>query len=319
MQTDLGDMGCILRRTGWVAVLLVVACERPAPARSNDTAVPTAPPPETAVALPTPPVPAWDTAAGPVFFVVGPNAQQAAVIVPGIDTAASLDTVTFDVARYRSMPLDLFAAGRRLGAAAVGATVTLDVPEDCSAWPMVRLNGLADSSSTGWTIAFRSDRFEALGVDSLVLLPRADSLRIVTDLARVASAAPGDTVQAMRGIPFVVRRAYRATLPGGIGAVIAEVGRSLNQEANPLQEHLLMIAERDSTSRSYRLAYLERSAGGEEMLESSELLLIGVPRGREQPMILLARYLGDGVVYSMLERAAAGTWRLRWSSPYAGC
>lgn len=313
-------MEYILRRTGWVAALLVVACERPAPARSNDTAVPTAPPPETLAALPVPVQPAWDSAAGPVFFVVGPNAQQAAVIVPGIDTAASLDTVTFDVARYRSMPLDLFGGGRRIGAAAVGATVALDVPEDCSAWPLVRLSGLADSASSGWTVAFRSDRFQPLSLDSLVMLPRADSLRLVTELARVASAAPGDTVQAMRGIPFVVRRAYRATLPGGIGAVIAEVGRALNQEANPIQEHLLVIAERDSSAaKGYRLAYLERSAGGEEMLESSELLLLGVPRGREQPMVLLARYLGDGVVYSMLERAAGGTWRLRWSSPYAGC
>lgn len=320
MQTDLGAMG-ILRRTGWLAVLLVVACERPAPARSNDTAVPTAPPPETAVALPTPSVPAWDSAAGPVFLVVGANAQQAAVIVPGVDTAASLDTVTFDLARYRSMSLDLFSGGRRLGAANVGANVALDVPEDCSAWPVVRLNGVAaDSSSTSWQIAFASDRFQVLAIDSLSTFPRTDSLRLVNELARVASAAPGDTVQAMRGIPFVVRRAYRAMLPGGIGAVIAEVGRALNQEANPIQEHLLIIAERDSSAKEYRLAYLERSSGGEEMLESSELLLIGVPRGRAQPMVLLARYLGDGVVYSMLDRTAPdGKWRLRWSSPYAGC
>jgi hypothetical protein len=309
----------IMRRTGWVAVLLVVACERPAPVPSNDTAVPTVPPPETAAALPVPPVPAWDTAAGPVFFVVGPNAQQAAVIVPGIDTAASLDTVTFDVARYRSMQLDLFSAGRRLGAAAVGTTVTLDVPEDCSAWPMVRLTGLADSTGNGWTVALRADRFHQLGVDSLPTLPRADSARLVSELARVVSAAPGDTVQAMRGIPFVVRRAYRSTLSGGIGVVIAEVGRSLNQEANPIQEHILLIAERDTLAKGYRLAYVERSAGGEEMLESSELLLLGTLRGREQPMVLLARYLGDGVVYSMLERAPDGMWRLRWTSPYAGC
>lgn len=313
-------MGCILRRTGLVAVLLVVACERPAPARSNDTAVPTAPPPETAVALPVPSLPAWDSAAGPVFFVVGPNSQQAAVIVPAIDTAASLDTVTFDLAPYRAMSLDLFAGGRRLGPATVGATITLDVPEDCSAWPLVRVNGFADSASNTWAVAFRSDHFEPLAVDSLVTLPRADSLRLVTELARVASAAPGDTVQAMRGIPFVVRRAYRATLPGNVAAVIAEIGRSLNQEANPMQEHLLVIAERDSaTAKGYRLAYLERSAGGEEMLESSELLLLGVPRGREYPMMLLARYLGDGVVYSMVDRTPDGTWRLRWSSPYAGC
>jgi hypothetical protein len=301
-------------------MLLVAACERPAPARSNDTAAPTAPPPETAAALPVPPVSAWDSAAGPVFFVMSANAQQAAVIVPDVDTAASLDTVTFDVSRYRAMSLDLFSGGRRQATATVGTNIALEVPEDCSAWPVVRLSGApADSVSGAWQIAFAADRFQALELDSLSMFQRADSLKLVTELARVASGAPGDTVAALRGIPFVVRRAYRATLPGQVGVVIAEVGRGLNQEANPIQEHLLVIAERDSIAREYRLAYLERAAGGEEMLESSELLLIGIPRGREQPVVLLARYLGDGVVYSMLERNAEGKWRLRWSSPYAGC
>jgi hypothetical protein len=255
-----------------------------------------------------------------VFFVMSANAQQAAVIVPDVDTAASLDTVTFDVSRYRAMSLDLFSGGRRQATATVGTNIALEVPEDCSAWPVVRLSGApADSVSGAWQIAFAADRFQALELDSLSMFQRADSLKLVTELARVASGAPGDTVAALRGIPFVVRRAYRATLPGQVGVVIAEVGRGLNQEANPIQEHLLVIAERDSIAREYRLAYLERAAGGEEMLESSELLLIGIPRGREQPVVLLARYLGDGVVYSMLERNAEGKWRLRWSSPYAGC
>lgn len=307
------------RGIGWVVLLVTGACDRPPPARSNDTVVPVTSLPETVVMAPVPVAPAWDTAAGQVFLVAGPNAEQATVIVPAIDTGASLDTVRFDVSRYRSMPLDLFVAGRRVGAGTVGARVNLDAPEDCSAWPMVRITGASDTSGA-WTVAFRADLFHPLGVDSIANLPRPDSLRLVSAITRVAATVPGDTVDALRGIPFVVRRAVRATLATGSVLVVAEVERALNQEANPVQEHMLLLAERDSAgAKGYRRGYFERTTGGEESLESSELLLLGTPRNRTQPVLLLARYLGDGVVYSLLERSAAGTWRLRWSSPYAGC
>ncbi|MCC6318163.1 MAG: hypothetical protein IT361_10780 [Gemmatimonadaceae bacterium] len=310
-------MRLALRRSWWLMAVAGIACERQAPARSNDTTSLTTPPPDSVVTVIDVPAAAWDSAAGPIFLVIGANPQQAAVIVPGLDTTASLDTVDFKVDAYRAMPVELFANGRRLGTASLGPAISIDVPEDCSAWPVV---GLTGTDTSTWTVAFRTDRFQPLTIDSLPELTRADSLKQVMELARVASAAPGDTVEALKGLPFVVKRAYSTRLPNGIPMVIAEVSRALNQEANPIQEHLLLIAERDTTrARDLRLAYLERSAGGEETLESSELLLAGVPRGRTEPVVLLARYVGDGVVYALLERQPEGRWRLRWSSPYAGC
>jgi hypothetical protein len=102
--------------------------------------------------------------------------------------------------------------------------------------------------------------------------------------------------------------------------MIAEVWRTLNQEANPKQEHLLLITERDTASRARMdIAYTERAAGGEETLESSEVLAIARFSPTRDVSILLARYVGDGVVYALLERTGSRRWRLRWTSPYVGC
>lgn len=307
---------------GWLwVVLLATACERPAPARSNDTAYSPLTLPSSTVTRQDLVQASWDSAAGPIFLVVGANAQQAAVIVPAVDSGASLDTVSFRAEHWQSLEFDLLAAGRSLGVAAIGGAIALDVPDDCSAWPVVRLRGTGDTVTTRvWSVAFGRHRFAPLAVDSLNGLARADSLRLTVAVARLASGAPGDTVDALRGIPFVVKRAYLSTLPNRVGIVIAEVERSLNQEASPVHEHLFLIAERDSTvDAGYHLAYGERTSGREEMLEATELLALGTSRGRTQPVLLVARYLGDGVVYSLIERTDARRWRLRWSSPYAGC
>ena len=55
------------------------------------------------------------------------------------------------------------------------------------------------------------------------------------------------------------------------------------------------------------------------MIESSELLAIARFAPTRDVEVLLARYVGDGVVYALLERAGARRWRLRWTSPYVGC
>ena len=137
---------------------------------------------------------------------------------------------------------------------------------------------------------------------------------------RVASSAPGDTVAELKGLPYQVRRAYRFSIAPGTEGILAEVLRTLNQEASPKQEHLLVIAERDSTSGGHFVsAFSERTNGGEEMLETSELLTVARIGASGRITAVIARYMGDGVVYSLLERTGSRRWRLRWTSPYAGC
>jgi hypothetical protein len=307
-----------LRVSGLVLALVIsAACERTGPERSNDTAVLATPPPVTpsdsTLVLASP----WDSAAGAAFLVAGPATGEAAVVLPLIDADADLDTAHFDIGVARGRIYDLFAGGRRVGSGRAGRAVTTDVPDDCSAWPHIALT--TDSQAVGWTVALEQGRFTAVTPDSIAAMPRADSTRLVMELARIASAAPGDTVEALRGIPYVVRRGYRFTVPGAPPMIFAEISRSLPQEAYPAQEVMLLVVEQDSLTLRYRLAYMERASGTEETLESTELLLVGQVTGRNQPVILLARDSGDGVTYSLLEREGPRQWHVRWNSPYAGC
>lgn len=300
-----------------LALLMSAACERAGPERSNDTAVIVTPPPETpsdsALVLASP----WDSAAGSAFLVVGPSSGEAAVVFPYMDADAGLDTAHFDLGLAQGRVYDLFAAGRRVGSGQPGRAIRTDVPDDCSAWPHVSVT--TDSQAVGWTVALERGRFVAAAADSIAAMPRPDSTRLVMELARIASGAPGDTVEALRGLPYVVRHGYRFAMPGAPPIILAEISRSLPQEASPVQELMLLIVEQDSLTSRYRLAYVERAYGTEETVESTELLVAGQVTGRSEPVILLARDSGDGVTYSMLEREGPRQWRVRWNSPYAGC
>lgn len=309
-----------LRSQGLVlALVLSAACERAGPERSNDTAVVVSPPPvevpDSGVATTTP----WDTSAGPVFLVVGARPDEAVVVVPWLSSDADLDTTRIDLTPARASAYDLFVGGRRAGVARLGSALSSDAPDDCTAWPRVRLGAMPDSQAAGWTIAIAQGRFVPVIADSISGLSRADSARLVRELARIASAAPGDTVEALQGTAYVVRRGYQFTVPGLPPTLLAEITRSLNQEANPAQEHMLLVVERDTLTSQYRMAYVERTSGTEETLESTELLVAGSIAARAQPTILLARYAGDGVIFSLLERSSERKWTLRWTSPYAGC
>jgi hypothetical protein len=106
----------------------------------------------------------------------------------------------------------------------------------------------------------------------------------------------------------------------GVQALAAQVIRRVNQEASPLEEQTLLIAERDSatTSGSYRLAYAERSFGTEEEVSSSEVVA-AVRIAGSVPFVVVARDGSDGLSYSLIERTAPRQWRVRWTSGLAKC
>ena len=298
-----------------------VACEKPAPLRRNDTVPPAPPPPLVAGQVTRAADSPWDSSAGPVFLTIGPSASVGSVVFPAIAADTEVRVSALDVSPYKRVTFDLIGNGRVVGTAAFSSLVPPDIPEDCSAWPLMQLSGLgADATSRVWTIAFEVGRVLPISFDSIAGMTSSDSSRLAIDLARAASGVPGDTVAELRGLPYQVRRAYRFDIAPGVEGVLAEVQRVLNQEANPMEEHLLLVAERDSASRGrLAVAYYERTAGSEEILESSEILaLIRFTAGGDL-VAFVARYVGDGVIYSMLQRTGSRRWRLQWSSPYTGC
>jgi hypothetical protein len=308
-----------------IVLALVAACERttPAPGR-KDTAVTVVPPPETTIVA-APEVSTWDSTAGPALFVAGSTPAEALVIAPRYtDTTATtaLDSARVDLAPLRGIRLDLFNGGKRVGIARIASTTGSARTDSCRTWPAARLDVAADDSAatSEWNVAFEAGHAAEMTLDSIAGLPSADSATFAADIARIASALPGDTSAAFRGLPFVVNKAWRARMPNGRLLLAAIVVRNVNQEANPRQERILLVAERDSAAPRGRYAtqYSERVTGLEETLETTDLvamLLLGTDR---RPTLIIARDTGSGSSYALIERIA-GQWQRRWASAYAGC
>src|SRR5262245_4101011 len=233
-------------RKSLVPLFLVVgiACERSTPvAGRKDTVVPSVPLPESSVVV-KPDASPWDSSAGPALFVAGPTPAEAFLIAPQYTHTAALDSIRPDSALIRSLQIDLFGSGKKIGTARIRSMVASTRTDSCRTWPIVRLEfASADTGSAQpWNVAFESGHAFGPVIDSIEGLPTADSAKLAADIARIASALPGDTSAVFRGLPFVVNKAWRARLTNGQTLLAAVVVRNVNQEANPRQERILLIA-----------------------------------------------------------------------------
>jgi len=305
-----------------LSLLVAVACtgdQQPA-ARGDSATVP--PPPTDSAAAPVaaPAALGWsDTAAGPALFVPGQNAGVAQLVFPSFTDSTLTDTSHFDLTGVRGARVDFFTRAGAAGTAAVAADATSPSrEEECTSWPTARL---ASGAPAAWAVGFSAGHATPIPLDSIEALSRADSARLVADVARLASALPNDTAPAFRGLPFTVRSVRRFSPAPGVQALVADVRRKVNQEANPREEHILLIAERDSAQASspWTPAYSERVADNEETIESSDVLAAVALGPARTPSLVIGREYNEGFAYALLERAAAKRWRLRWSSAYAGC
>jgi hypothetical protein len=303
-------------------IIQALACERSAPiAGRKDTVVPVVPPPESTVVV-KPVVSAWDSSAGPALFVVGATSQDAHVIASQYTDTASLDSIPFESRSFQSLRVDLFGNGKRLTTARISAVLGPSRTDSCRTWPNARLEITPNDTAAarGWTVAFEAGHAVAVPIDSIEALSTADSARLAADVARLASALPGDTSAVFRGLPFVVNKAWRTRIPSGQFVLTAIVVRNVNQEANPRQERILLIAERDSSNVAARFTpvYTERTVGLEETLETSDPIAFLLVGSDSHPTVIVARDAGKGLSYTIIERIA-GRWRRGWASAYAGC
>jgi hypothetical protein len=265
----------------------------------------------------------WDDAtAGAVLVVDGSNASEAAIIFPHYTDSTLADVSKLDTAVVRRAHVDLFSRAGPAGQADVSPTSAGSLGGDCTAWPTAHVRSLdrgADGVPAAWTVGFLAGNAVAIAMDSMQTLAPVDSARRAAEIARVASSLPNDTSAAVRGLPFVVRSAGRLILDVGDTAIVAEVVRQLNQEANPQEEHIFLIAERDSVTGKWVPAYSERVSGAEDDVESAEVLAAVRLGPRRVPTIVVSRDYGDGGAYTLIERVGPATWRVRWNSAYTGC
>ena len=240
-------IGCVLISA------LMSACERKTGAKPPETAavapetIPAAPPAKPVVRVST-----WDTTAGPVMFVRGNSPAEAYVVFPAISDSTPSAEVHFDSAVSRNAAVDLFQRAGTSGVARVGALGGGEWDANqCIEWPAAKVQPAASADGgSGWTVGFLKGHARALPLDTVESMAHADSARLVADITRLVSTVPNDTARTFRGIPYSVRTAYRFTPVPGVEAVVADVVRTLNQEANPLEEHTLVVGERPAGSNA---------------------------------------------------------------------
>ncbi len=281
------------------------------PPRKDTT--PSLPSPEVSVRLPSPSRWHWDAGVGDLFAVPGPNPGTARVVRPSWSEPQTLDSLTLDAWTTGSPSLDLLA-----GSIVVGAASFADVRVDsaCVGWPV---GTLVPPPQGAWRIAFEGGRVSSLALDSLPAVPAADSAAIITRIARAASRLSGDTAAAFRGRPFIVRQAIRFSLPGGPSATVAEVVRMVSQEANPLQEQIVLIIESREDGTDPVVGFHARSIGLEENLTSVEVVAALRVSASGKVGLVLRREGDAGFFLQWLERRGPGDWVLTWQSALDGC
>lgn len=187
------------------------------------------------------------------------------------------------------------------------ATLAVSDSQVCGEAPFVRMQ---DSLESTWSLGVRGSAITPVRMDSIETLSRADSTRLVVELARLASTIPMQNDSRFKGLPFVVSAARRFE-SGGRRIVVAQLVRRVPHEAAPVEEHTFLVAERDSSSSAYAMAFQLRSEGTEDTAEQFEVL--AVVRGRRDVWLLLSSDNTARTTYQAFERVGPGAWRSRWS------
>jgi len=256
----------------------------------------------------------WNADAGPLMIVSSGNGNDTiGVVLPDAtdSTIQSLRTVAPPIA---GLTFDLFGrSGRAASAVAVALIPQVDTASECYAWPIARLR----SAHGSWQVGFVSGRVQPIQIDSIEAMPAADSSALAVSLAQTAATLPVATDPNFRGLPFRVRSAYEFVLDT-VDVVIADVVRTVNEEANPRVEHLLIIGERPRrTSGRFDVSYYSRNAGAEESTQATEVL--AVVRIAKRPTVVVNVEYDEGGKLGFIERTATGEWRATWRSAYTDC
>src|SRR5688500_17117864 len=297
-------------------VLLITgnACKDDKAAPPDSTAAATEAAPPAAAAIPNT---GWDAAiSGPAMFLsVADNSAAAFVVLPFL-TDSTIEPSMLAIDSLADTPVELFSRRGLSGSTAIVVARDSARNEGCLSWPVARL---AEIPPEQWKVGFVRGAVAALPLDSLEVMRNADSAAVTTELARLSSALAEGDDPAFRGLPFSVRKAYRFGT-GDMAVLAGDVVRKINEEANPREEHLLVIAERPASSTGpYSAVFHTRVAGAEDAVRTNEILAAVRFVRSNRPALVVAFEYEDGGRVVLLQRISARGWRVTWRSAYTGC
>jgi hypothetical protein len=292
-----------VRATVFLAMLFLAACDRsksppqagvanadsgPAPRRVGSTAI------------------VWDAGIGPI------------VATPSVETGAPTLFVR-DTAGTADIEVELFSHD----AQTLRASLRPGGRIHACPWERGAALSQADSqpSPPVWSLALAPGIATPVGIDGVGdMLPR-DSAALVARISRSVSALPDDSLsQPFRGLPIVIRDAWRMQFAGDTSIVVAVATRTLNVESNPRTEAVTIILEPDpaNPATAWRTGFSRRDAGPEDRVEGADLLAALRLKGGTAA-VALVRESENGLQVEIVERMAPGVWRIRWSSAALSC
>lgn len=294
-------------------LLLLAGCRDTKANRNDDSAIGTTVGPSV---IGSSPGTGWDSAAGPVLIVATPRAPADAVIVlPWLTDSTLAATMRFELHDLTNIPVDLFNFAGLVGSATLQATSQTNDPTGCVKWPTGTLSGAVPAD---WKVAFEKGRAVGVRLDLMEGLAGPDSAQFVADVLKAALSLTNGSDPVFRGIPFFVRKGYRLMTPGST-VVIGDAVRKINEEANPREEHLFLLAERSGKDTAYHIGFHTRSAGAEESLETSEIFAALRLKRSGRLMLVISLDYEDGGKIGLLERTAMDDWQIVWKSAYTDC
>jgi hypothetical protein len=257
----------------------------------------------------------WDSEAGSVLIVArDPGSDTANVVVPEAtdSTIASFQGVMPAVG---GVTFDLFAHRGRTQTSAPISPVSVVPRRDCYAWP----RAIVQHVGTDWRVGFVSGRASSISLDSIEGRSSTDSAALAASLALTAAVLPVASDPTFRGLPFRVRSAYTFHIDS-VEIVIADVVRTVNEEANPRVEHLFIIGERPlGAVGKFNAGYSSRTAGAEDAVQAIDVLA-AVRIGRDKhPAVVIDIEYDDGGKFGLIERTTPGQWAATWRSAYTDC
>jgi hypothetical protein len=102
--------------------------------------------------------------------------------------------------------------------------------------------------------------------------------------------------------------------------VIADVVRTVNEEANPRVEHLFIIGERPiGAAGKFSADYYSRTAGAEDTVQATDILAVVQLGADKHPTVVVNVEYDDGGKLGLIERDVTGRWAATWTSAYTGC
>ncbi|MGH7656335.1 MAG: hypothetical protein ACREN6_16920 [Gemmatimonadaceae bacterium] len=294
-------------RTLFVACILATACERANPPASRTGGSPAS---ASSSAI--------DVGAAAATAKPWDDELGAVVATPSLDSGTPVLFVR-DTANGADLPVELFTHDDQVSSAMLrpGATI-----RSC-AWrrnASLTLHG-ADGTPNNWALALSPGIAIPVGVDGIEDLSPRDSAAVVARISLLVSAIPEDSSSGpYRGLPIVVRDAWRFTLADSTAVSVAVATRSLNVESNPRAQAVMLIAEPDPSlgAGHWRTAYWERVAGPEDRVEGMDLLAAFRLHGAT-PAVALVRESEAGPQVEIVERRSPGTWTVRWTSGALPC